>query len=186
MFFLADYLAAPLHVQYSYQQLGISFFHRSFDKRLVASSKLLGELTALEEILMIGYPVGIWDSSNNMPIFRSGITATHPNIDYNGRKEFLIDCACFPGSSGSPGLLYNFGSYRDKRGNTVIGTRIALLGVLYAGPQFTVEGEIRVIPIPTQMEPVPVSRIPTNLGVVIKAEMLLDFEPIFTKFAKGT
>jgi len=156
------------------------FFYKSFHENIVASSQVLSELTALEEILIIGYPLGIWDSSNNMPIFRQGITATHPNINYEGREEFLIDAACFPGSSGSPVLLYNKGSYSDKQGNTIIGSRIYLLGILYAGPQYTLEGEIEVRPIPIQMMPVPVSRIPINLGYVIKAAKLLDFKRVFS------
>ena len=53
----------------------------------------MSELSAIEEIIMIGYPVGIWDSANNMPIVRKGITATRPDIDYEGRKEFMIDAA---------------------------------------------------------------------------------------------
>ncbi len=44
---------------------------------------------------MIGYPNGIWDEANNMPIIRRGITATHPNFNYNGKPEFMIDAACF-------------------------------------------------------------------------------------------
>jgi V8-like Glu-specific endopeptidase len=162
-----------------------SFFHRHIDEGLLPSQQLLTDMTALEEILMIGYPVGLWDSTNNMPIFRRGITATHPNLNYEGREEFLIDAACFPGSSGSPVLLYNLGSYANRQGGTVIGTRIALLGILYAGPQFTVEGEIKVLPIPTQMQPVPISRIPVNLGIVIKAKKILEFKPIIERILKG-
>ena len=60
-------------------------------------------------------------------------------------------------------------------------TRIKLLGVLYAGPQFTVEGKIQVVPVPTKTTPVSVSQIPTNLGLVIKAELILEFEEIFEK-----
>ena len=162
------------------------FFYKSFDENIVASSQVLSELTALEEILMIGYPVGIWDSTNNMLIFRQGITATHPNIDYEGREEFLIDAACFPGSSGSPVLLYNQGNYSNKQGNIIIGTRIYLLGILYAGPEYNLEGEIEVRPIPTQMTPVPVSRIPINLGCVIKADKLLDFKRVFSGLINGS
>lgn len=168
------------------QNQNVRFFYRSFDENIIASSQVLSELTALEEILMIGYPVGIWDSSNNMPIFRRGITATHPNINYEGREEFLIDAACFPGSSGSPVLLYNVGNYSDKQGNTIIGSRVLLLGILYAGPQYTLEGNIEVRPIPTEMTPVPVSRIPMNLGNVIKATQLLDFKRAFSELINGS
>jgi hypothetical protein len=167
------------------QKQGKSFFHRQFDESLLPSQQLLTDLTALEEVLMVGYPVGLWDSTNNMPIFRRGITATHPNLDFEGREEFLIDAACFPGSSGSPVLLYDLGNYINRQGATVIGTRIALLGILYAGPQFTVEGEIKVLPIPTQMKPVPVSRIPVNLGIVIKARQILEFKPVLKGMLGG-
>jgi V8-like Glu-specific endopeptidase len=161
---------------------GKTFFYRALSKDIIGTSEIMAELSALEEIVMIGYPVGIWDSSNNMPIFRKGIAATPPDIDYEGRKEFMIDIACFPGSSGSPVLLYNVGGYTTKTGNVMLGsTRIKLLGVLYAGPQYTVEGNIQVLPVPTKTIPISVSKIPTNLGLVIKAERLLEFEDIFLK-----
>jgi len=168
------------------QKKNKQFFFRTLNEDLLPNQQLLAELTALEEILMIGYPVGIWDSVNNMPVFRRGITATHPNFDYEGREEFLIDVACFPGSSGSPVLLYNLGSYESRQGGTVIGTRISLLGILYAGPKYTIEGEIKVVPIPTQMTPVPVSNIPINLGFVIKAKKLLDFKSMLIKATDGS
>ena len=50
-----------------------------------------------------------------------------------------------------------------------IGTRIILIGILYAGPQYTVHGEIIVSPVPTQNRPVSQTSIPNNLGYVIKA-----------------
>jgi hypothetical protein len=167
------------------QNQGRPFFFRKLDENIIPSQQLLIDLVALEEVLMIGYPVGLWDSTNNMPIFRRGITATHPNLNYEGREEFLIDAACFPGSSGSPVLLYNSGNYTNRQGGIIIGKRIALLGILYAGPQYTVEGEIKVLPIPTRMRPVPTSRIPINLGIVIKAKQILDFKPVIEKMLKG-
>lgn len=164
---------------------GKTFFYSSLSKDIIATSEIMAELSALEEIVMIGYPVGIWDSSNNMPIFRKGIAATPPDLDYEGRKEFMIDIACFPGSSGSPILLYNVGGYTTKTGNVMLGsTRIKLLGVLYAGPQYTVEGNIQVVPVPTKTIPISVSQIPTNLGLVIKAERILEFEDIFLKMTR--
>lgn len=162
------------------ERQGKRFFFRRLDPGLVATSDIMAELSALEEVVMVGYPVGIWDSRNNMPIFRKGITATRPDLDYEGRQEFMIDVACFPGSSGSPVLLFNVGGYSTKTGDTMIGeTRIKLLGVLYAGPQFTVEGKIEVAPIPTKADGLAVSEIPTNLGMVIKAERILEFEDVF-------
>lgn len=148
------------------------------DKSLLPSREEVAGLTAIEEVVMIGYPNGLWDSVNNKPIVRRGITATHPHFDYNGKQEFMIDAACFPGSSGSPVLLFNQGNYSTKSGDLVIGTRLKLLGVLYAGPQITAQGDIAVVDVPTQQRPIALSNIPMNLGYVIKAEKLLDFETL--------
>ena len=153
-------------------------FLRWFDRSIIPSEDALKQLTAVEDILMIGYPVGIWDEVNNYPIFRKGITATHPAYKYAGRDEFMIDAACFPGSSGSPVLLFNVGSYAHRDGGTVIGTRIILLGVLYGGPQYNVKGEITIVPIPERQDVAALSRIPMNLGNVIRSSRLLDFDTV--------
>jgi hypothetical protein len=128
---------------------------------------------------MIGYPNGIWDQANNLPIVRKGITATNPMHNYNGLPIFVIDCACFPGSSGSPVLIANFGSYSNANGGVVLGSRLIFLGVLYAGPQHSAAGEIQIIDVPLQQTPIILSHIPNNLGFVVKSQKILDFKPIF-------
>lgn len=159
---------------------GKKLFYIPLNHKLIPPKSQLEELSGLEEILMVGYPNGIWDSINNKPIYRKGVTATHPNLDYNGKKEFLIDAACFPGSSGSPVFIFNEGGYRDKKGNTYMGTsRILLLGVLYAGPQHTVSGEIKIIDVPVSQKPIVLSTIPNNLGIIIKAERIKELEKQF-------
>ena len=157
------------------QKRAVNFFQRSMGASLIPSDEKLLELMPAEEILMVGYPIGIWDSVNNLPVFRQGIAATHPGYRYNGRDEFLIDAACYPGSSGSPVLIVNQGSYRTREG-IAIGSRALFLGVLYASPRYTIEGEITVVEIPTQNVPIAKSSIPSNLGHVIRASKILDFE----------
>ncbi|MBU2622683.1 MAG: serine protease [Proteobacteria bacterium] len=165
-------------------QKGFKPFLIHIDKTIIPSDNQLKELTAVEDILMVGYPIGIWDQKNNYPIFRRGITATHPANDYNGKQEFMIDAACFPGSSGSPVFLFNVGNYVSKSGGTVIGSRFYFLGILYAGPQYTNKGEVIVVDIPTKTETVSISNIPVNLGYVIKSQKLFDFDEILKKFVK--
>jgi|SRR5699024_1342627 len=155
-------------------------FFIGIDKNIMPTKEQLSSLGALEDIVMIGYPNGIWDSVNNLPILRKGTTATHPNKDYNGKEEFMIDAACFPGSSGSPVFIYNEGAYGNGPG-LIMGSRLRFLGILYAGPQFTAQGEIHVVNIPTDNREVVLSRIPNNLGLIIKAEKLLDFDAILRK-----
>jgi hypothetical protein len=159
------------------EEAGKKFFFLPLDDSYVATQEVLNELGGIEDITMIGYPNGIWDIRNNMPIVRRGITATHPKHDYNGLPVFMIDCACFPGSSGSPVLLYNQGIYTDARGSVMVGRiRLILLGILFAGPQHVAEGEIQTIDVPLQLVPISLSRIPNNLGFVVKAHKLNDFK----------
>lgn len=147
------------------------------DKRAICSNEQSSQLSALEEVTMIGYPNGIWDERNNIPVMRRGITATPFYLDYQGKGEFMIDAACFPGSSGSPVFIINEGGYTSRQG-LVVGNRAILLGILYAGPQITATGEIVVVDVPTDMRPVPVSRLMINLGYCIKSLRIMEFEPL--------
>jgi hypothetical protein len=101
------------------QANGRPLFYRPARKDMIADAAFMRELNAVEDITMVGYPNGLWDKSNNLPLTRRGVTATPPYVDFEGRPEFMIDCACFPGSSGSPVLLHNIGAYLEKEKNQV-------------------------------------------------------------------
>ncbi len=177
-----DLCAFPLlSINKLIQTSGKRIFFRSFDNSMLPSINDIEEFDVAEEILMIGYPNGLWDSANNMPLVRRGITATQYKYDYNGKKEFVIDAACFPGSSGSPIVMCDLGRYRRKSGSFVLGgSRVMLLGILYGGPQLTIGGEIKVVTILNlQQKPLAISRIPNNLGYIIKSNRIMDFMPLF-------
>jgi hypothetical protein len=141
------------------------------------------EFTPLEDVIMIGYPNGIWDEVNNLPILRKGITGTPLSIDYNGRTEFLIDLSVFPGSSGSPVFIFNEGSFSTPRG-LAFGSRLFLVGITYAVYQYSASGEIIIEDIPTMNKPITRSLIPNNLGLVIKSTRLKDFENVLLNHFK--
>ncbi len=159
---------------------GIELFFAALDTDLIVTQIESKQMDAIEDVIMIGYPNGLWDTKNNMPIVRKGITATPPYIDYEDKKEFLIDAACFPGSSGSPILSCNIGGYRDKFGNINLGTtRITLLGILYGTYQQAITGDIQLQVVPDAYQKISaISNIPINLGCAIKAERILDFIPL--------
>jgi len=158
-------------------EAGESFFFAPLLSELIPSDTELKDMPAMQEIVMVGYPNGIWDSVNNQPIFRKGITATHPELNYNGKPEFLIDAACFNGSSGSPVFIVDLGKITTRSSGTTIGpSQVKLLGVLYAGPQHVASGEVRTIEVGTKKD-ISITAIPNNLGNVISSKALLDFEP---------
>ena len=153
----------------------IKIFYIPLETDLIPTESKINELSAIEDIVMIGYPIGISDQYNHKPVIRRGITATHPKKDYQGQKHILLDMACFPGSSGSPVFIMNQGSYATPSGITV-GNRIYLLGILFGGPQYTAQGILSFANVPNI--PKPIVNIPTNLGVAIKSSEILEFEKI--------
>ena len=157
------------------QENNVKLFKGRFETELIISDAAVNDCSAIEEIIMIGYPNGLEDSYNNKPIIRRGITSTHIKHDYNGKKEFLIDMACFPGSSGSPVFICNESMYTTSKGVHMC-QRVNLIGILYAGPQHTTTGEIVFENISTN--PKAILKIPNNLGVVIKAGRIKELEKI--------
>lgn len=158
-------------------QKGEKIFYIPITVDLIPKEEQIQELNAIEDVTMVGYPIGIMDEYNHKPIIRRGITATHIKKDYQGKKEFLVDMACFPGSSGSPIFILNETMYTTKN-NFVVGPRFLFVGVLYGGPQYTATGD--VIITDEAVKPISVMHIPTNLGIAIKSSRILDFEFFFS------
>jgi len=137
----------------------------------------LGSLLPVEDVYMTGYPNGLWDEANNKPITRKGITASDFKLNWNGKSQFMIDMACFGGSSGSPVYIMNEGSYYNGE-TLMVDSRFKLLGILFAGPIFHVDGRVEVVDVPTSAVAVSRTGIMMNLGIVIKAEELFAFKPL--------
>jgi hypothetical protein len=149
----------------------------SGDASSIPSATEAKQFLPLEDVLVVGYPDGISDSKNNIPVLRRGITATPIYLDFEGRREFLIDAVIFPGSSGSPVFVYNQGSWINRKNEIQFGTRLGLVGVVYAVAQHSVSGELVIIPAPTQRS-VAVSPIPNNLGLCISSSRIPEFEDV--------
>jgi hypothetical protein len=60
------------------------------------------------------------------------------------------------------------------------------MGILFTGPHYAAHGDVQVVPIPTSVKPVAISRIPSNLGYCIKADQLRYFEKHFQETASTT
>jgi hypothetical protein len=151
------------------------------DQSLIPTDEDIRKFIPVEEALIVGYPDGISDTVNNIPVFRRGVTATPVYLDFRGEPVFLLDAAIFPGSSGSPVFLYNQGAWSDRQGHLQLGSRTALLGIVFGVFNHAADGKIVVQPAPTQLSQKVQSLIPNNLGVCIRASKLLDFEPALVK-----
>lgn len=167
---------APL-LQQIKDQKKKDIFYIPITEDLIADNKKLKELSAIEDVIMVGYPTGLWDQKNNYPLFRRGITASHPDTDFNKKNVGIVDMACFPGSSGSPIFILNENGYSDKKGTTYLGAkRLLFLGILFAGPQLNSKGELVIENIPTQQKLSAITPIMINLGYYIKAQDILEFK----------
>ncbi|WP_308539633.1 serine protease [uncultured Murdochiella sp.] len=157
-------------------------FYLPLETSLIPNEEQLSQLSAMEDVVMIGYPIGLSDTYNHKPIISRGITSSHPNKNYCGKNEILLDVAWYPGSSGSPVFILNQGAFATPKGISV-GERIFLLGVLYGGYEFDARGELQLANLPNA--PVPVTKIPTNLGLMIKSQKVLDFEDMIRTYKRG-
>jgi hypothetical protein len=125
-------------------------FYRSLAPDIAADDSKFEELDAIEEITFLGYPNGLYDHANYLPLGRRGHTATPPMVDYEGKPIFLVDASVFPGSSGSPVLIANSGTFAARGGAAMAGTRVLLLGVLAA----VYQRQVPVLELPTRMRSV--------------------------------
>jgi len=133
------------------------------------------ELVSIEDILMIGYPNALIDEKNCRPIVRKGITATDIKLDYNDTPNFLIDAACYPGSSGSPVFIKRNGlsqEQNDKGINVWISSQYYLAGILHSGPMIMVNGNIVEKEISTSIKTSVETKTTMNLGYVTKADKI--------------
>ncbi len=153
---------------------GITPFLQWIDRNVTATPELISQLDALEDVVFIGYPNGIWDAKNFLPVSRRGTTATHIAVDFQGKKQFLLDASVFPGSSGSPVFLFNKGVFADRQGNTNLATRFAFLGVIAAVYFRQDINQITLVSAPTTGTPVALAKEMIDLGIVFKARTVIE------------
>jgi len=156
------------------QETGKRVYFKVIAHDLIPDRASVEQLDAIEEVIFVGYPNGIFDAVNLTPLARVGITATPIALDYGGKKAFLIDASVFPGSSGSPVFILNTGSYTPKGGGLVVAPRLLFLGILSAVFVRLQRGEFEMADIPTAQVPVVTTEQMIDIGYVYKGDMVQD------------
>ncbi len=152
------------------RERGIQLYYHAIDTRLVPDAAWIAALDALEDVLFVGYPSGVWDQVNLMPIMRRGTTATPIALDFEGRAEFLIDAAVYPGSSGSPVFVVSPEAMRAQGG-----PRKFLFAGVVAAVFFREEANrIASMPVPANQGGTTIGSEMIDLGLVIKSQAVID------------
>ena len=171
-----DVAVLPLNpILHRMKESCIEPFYSFIDAKLLPENSPFGDLNAIERVLFVGYPEDIYDAPNNLPLIRSGVTASPPAVDYEGQPRFLIDASVFPGSSGSPIFAYDRGAWLSGSRDWVVGSeRVVFLGVLASVLYRESDGSLEFRDIPTAMTPVPVSHEMIDLGVAFKTVTVVE------------
>lgn len=173
---VVDVAIVPLSVYVNHLgDIGEPAFFKTVDSNLALGVDFDVELNALEEVTFIGYPAGLYDSYNYLPIARRGMTATPLGVNYQNQPCFLIDASVHPGSSGSPVFILNHGWIADRSGNVTVGRRLIFLGLIASN--YNTTNQIDVIEIPTGH--VALVKEAIGLGLVYKAVCVDECAAIF-------
>lgn len=89
----------------------------------------------MDDIFVIGYPLGLSSGDGVLPIYKRGSIASEPAVD---PMKFLIDARTYSGMSGSPAVCSHSGVWREPGtdfGESIIGTIKKFVGV-YSGRRF--------------------------------------------------
>jgi hypothetical protein len=152
-------------------------FFRSIPHAMIPEQGEIEDLDPLEEVIFIGYPSGLYDTVNLLPIIRRGTTATPLQLDYCGRPTFLIDASVFGGSSGSPVFLYNKVGHVDRRGTTILsGHRLLFLGIVAEVHTRVDYQPLELVTVTTTASQVPATKATQmlDLGIVFKARAIIE------------
>ena len=150
---------------------GAELYYHAIDSHLVPDAAALRALDALEQVIFIGYPSGVWDQVNLMPIMRRGTTATPMELNFEGRPEFLIDAAVYPGSSGSPVFVYQPDSLRSAQSGG--GKKFLFAGVVAAVFFREEANHLVAAPVPANNRSMVMGSEMIDLGLVIKSESVM-------------
>lgn len=159
-----------------------TFLFKYLSKENIPTQSKLETLDVISDVIMVGYPNGLIDKVNLLPLCRAGKTAFHPALNFNGKKHGVVDMTCVPGSSGSPIFILQEGVVSDRDGNMSVGQpRLIFLGIEFSMP---IRPNVEVYELTLNNKPNKTNYFvyeDINYGNYIKSEEILKFESFFDK-----
>lgn len=124
---VAMYVALPQGVQ---ARLDADVF-------LATDAELAGiEIHPGDEVLYLGFPLGVTANPTGFPVLRSGRIASYPLLPTREIGSFLLDSNVFHGNSGGP-VYYNFTNRQLATGLHVGEVRRQIMGLISQESDFT-------------------------------------------------
>jgi len=136
--------------------------NRGADYSLFATPRVLKDedITEGEEVLIIGYPLGLFHTQTYSPLVRQGIVSSrigeririrfhYPSGEIRSTEipGFLVDAAILPGSSGSPVVLKPIIGREVKNKIEMKMARPYLLGIISATETASIRVETDTFPV---------------------------------------
>lgn len=128
-----------------------------------------------QQVGIVGYPLGISDRTNKLPIWKTGHIASEPGLDFDSDPKFLVDVTGRLGMSGSPVLAGHMHPYYTSSGMMRFGSSGRLLGVYTSNlvRQDSTEANREELSVEELIgDRLPESHYRPELGVVWKARLI--------------
>ena len=84
---------------------GISIYFEALNDASLCTSDITKDLHIGNDVMYMGYPHDCWDSKHLLATVRKGMLSTPYELDFQGKRQVLIDTPVLQGSSGSPVFL---------------------------------------------------------------------------------
>lgn len=149
-------------------------FFRTISSENIPNEAEWNDFDAIEEVTFVGYPNGVWDTKNFLPVARRGTTASPIAVNFEGTPRFIIDASVFGGSSGSPVFVMSQGSFGSRNGGVIIGSRFHFVGVVAAVFFRTQMNDLVARPIPTHSNIAVAQQEMIDLGIVFRANTVVE------------
>lgn len=99
-----DVAVLPINANILQKEIGQLSFFKDDANCLLLSNPIANDLCEGDGIFLLGFPMGLVDQIENLPIVRGGTLARIKDCKAGRSKSFFIDCQTFPGNSGGPVL----------------------------------------------------------------------------------